>query len=71
MIMLSGEHWHCTNPACRCGVLVETDGKIAGDNPRCVCGAAMKKDYSPPKMSYLDFLEVRKPVLAWRSPSER
>jgi hypothetical protein len=64
MVMHSGEHWHCTNPACRCGVLVEIDGKIDGDNPRCACGSAMKKDYSPPHLKYLDFLETREPALS-------
>jgi hypothetical protein len=43
MIMKSGEHWHCTNPACGCTVLVEINGEVNGANPRCACGGLMKK----------------------------
>jgi len=30
----------------------------------CSCGAAIKKDYSPPLFTYRDFLRVEEPVLA-------
>jgi hypothetical protein len=42
-------------------VLVESNGEIAGQNPRCACGSIMKKGYSPPVFRYLDFLKVRAP----------
>jgi len=61
MIMKSGEHWHCTNVACRCSVFVETTGEIEGSNPRCSCGSVMKKDYFPPvfgEMESVDFPEL-------------
>lgn len=58
MVMKSGEQWHCTNPVCRCEVVVQSGSEIEGSNPRCVCGYPMKKRYSPPNFSYLDFLRV-------------
>jgi hypothetical protein len=67
MVMKSGEHWHCTNPACQCAVLVETTGEIEGDNPRCACGSIMKKQYSAPVFQYLDFLRLQEPA---STPSE-
>lgn len=56
MLMKMGERWHCTNPACRCEVLVESSGKIDGTNPACACGATMKKKYGSPALTYLEFL---------------
>jgi hypothetical protein len=56
MIMKAGQQWHCINPACHCEVLVQATGEIEGGNPRCACGAAMKKKYARPTFSYLDFL---------------
>jgi len=70
MVMKSGEHWHCVNPACGCAVVVETNGGIEGQNPRCACGSIMKKDYSPPVLRYLDFLRFPEPVLVHRDCSE-
>jgi hypothetical protein len=62
MIMKSGEQWHCTNPACHCEVQVPSKNAIEGTNPRCVCGAPMKKSYAPPNLAYLEFLRVADPV---------
>jgi hypothetical protein len=56
MLMKSGERWHCANPACRCEVLVESDGQVPGASPRCACGGALQKNYVPPVFRYLDFL---------------
>ena len=56
MVMRSGERWHCT--ACHCEILVESDSTNSGSGPRCVCGAAMKRNYAPPVFKYLDFLRV-------------
>lgn len=58
MRMKSQDRWHCTNPACGCQVLVESGGNEDGKNPRCSCGAAMKKRYVSPVLSYLDFLKL-------------
>ena len=63
MVMKSGECWHCINPVCGCVVVVEADGEIEGQNPRCACGSAMKKDYSAPVFRYLDFLKFPEPEL--------
>ncbi len=62
MNMKSGEHWHCTNPACHCEVLVESSGRIDGGNPRCSCGGLMKKNYAPPRLTHLEFLRVEEPA---------
>jgi hypothetical protein len=67
MQMKTEDRWHCTNPACGCEVLVETTGTIDGENPRCSCGAAMKKKYVSPVLTYLDFLRLEEaPSIAAR-----
>ena len=58
MRMKSEDRWHCTNPACGCEVPVERSGSEDGKNPRCSCGAAMKKRYVSPVLNYLDFLRI-------------
>jgi hypothetical protein len=63
MIMKAGQEWHCTNPACHCEVVVQSTSEIAGGNPRCVCGAAMKKSYTPPTFTYLEFLRAEEPLV--------
>ena len=70
MVMQSGEHWHCLNPACGCAVVVETSGKIEGQTPLCVCGTVMKRNYSPPAFHYLDFLRISAEAVTHREPSE-
>jgi hypothetical protein len=64
MIMKTGELWHCTNPSCRCEVLVQSGSDTEGSNPRCVCGAPMKKTYAPPNFTYLEFLRIEDPIPA-------
>jgi hypothetical protein len=64
MVMKSGERWHCTNSACRLEVIVHSKGSIEGSNPRCACGAVMKKEYTSPVFRYLDFLHLEEPVLS-------
>ena len=71
MQMKSGERWHCVNPACRCEVLVESDGEIPGTSPRCVCGGAMKRNYAPPVFHYLDFLRVQDPAVLQQKFGEK
>jgi hypothetical protein len=58
MHMKTEDRWHCTNPACGCEVLVEASAIADGENPRCSCGAAMKKRYTSPVLTYLDFLHL-------------
>jgi hypothetical protein len=50
------DRWHCTNLSCGCEVLVESKTSAEGKNPRCTCGAEMKKKYAPPALTYLEFL---------------
>ena len=70
MIMKVGEKWHCTNPACRCEVLVQASSELDGTNPRCVCGAPMKKRYVPPHITYLEFLRLEEPASAPGGPPQ-
>ncbi len=62
MMMKTGEHWHCTNPSCRCETLVQSSSALDGTNPRCICGAPLKKKYVPPSFTYLKFLQVEDPL---------
>jgi len=61
MIMKAGQPWHCSNPACRCEVLVQSTSEVDGSNPRCGCGSPMKKKYTQPHFTYLDFLRLEQP----------
>lgn len=61
MLTKTGERWHCTNPACHSEVLVQRNSSCEEANPRCTCGAPMKKNYSPPHLTYLEFLRVELP----------
>ena len=58
MRMKLEDRWRCTNPACGCEVLVASGDSEDGKNPRCSCGAAMKKRYVSPVVTYLDFLKL-------------
>jgi len=64
MTMKTGEQWNCSNPECRCEILVQNSSETEGSNPRCVCGAPMKKKYAPPRLSYLEFLRFEEPIPA-------
>ena len=58
MHMQTHDRWHCTHPTCGCRVLIESGASEDGKNPRCSCGAAMKKTYVSPVLTYLEFLKV-------------
>ena len=58
MYMKTEDRWHCTNPASGCELLVESSTREEGKNPRCSCGAAMKKKYTSPMLTYLNFLRL-------------
>ena len=60
MQMKTEDRWHCTNAACGCEVRVENSAIANGTNPRCSCGAVMKKRYASPAFTYLDFLRREK-----------
>lgn len=42
------QEWICTNPDCRIETVLtnETESEISA--PKCTCGAAMKRYYTPP-----------------------
>src|SRR5882724_2090184 len=63
-MMRVGECWHCTNRACNAQVSVQAGSQPDGANPRCTCGAPMKKKYTSPVFRYLDFLRVDQEVFA-------
>jgi hypothetical protein len=44
--------------------LLEARDKIPREYQRCLCGSAMKKNYSPPVFQYLEFLYLEEPVLS-------
>jgi len=52
MVMKSGA-LALLNPACGCKVVVESNGEIAGQNPRCAA-RHYEEGYSPPVFRYLD-----------------
>jgi hypothetical protein len=64
MNIKTGERRHCINPACRCEVLVQAGSCAGAGKLLCVCGSPMKKRYSPPTLTYLEFLRVEDPVSA-------
>ena len=64
MLMHPGETWLCTNPICQGSVVVKSETCAEGSNPRCSCGAPMKKKYTPPVFRYLDFLRLEERELA-------
>jgi hypothetical protein len=43
-------------------VVVRAEDQSNGANPRCECGAPMKKKYTSPVFRYLDFLRLDEPV---------
>lgn len=59
--VLEGQRFRCTNPICGCEMIVEVSPKsLAGERPHCVCGAPMKKPYTPPMLQRLSREEARR-----------
>jgi len=52
--MTEGQVYHCQNRDCASEILVTKASLKASANPRCGCGAEMKKPYSPPVLRILD-----------------
>jgi hypothetical protein len=52
--MTEGQVYHCQNRVCDAEILVTKASREARANPRCGCGAEMKKPYSPPVLRILD-----------------
>ena len=53
MPMKLGQRYVCTNPLCRAEIEV-TRASLDVANPKCACGAEMKKPYSTPIFRRLD-----------------
>ena len=54
MSMTEGQVYHCQNRVCDAEILVTKASREARANPRCGCGAEMKKPYSPPVVRTLN-----------------
>jgi hypothetical protein len=52
--MTEGQVYHCQNRDCDSEILVTKASLETNANPRCSCGAEMKKPYSPPVLRILD-----------------
>ncbi len=52
--MTEGQVYRCQNRACDCEIIVTKALLEASTNPKCCCGAEMKKPYSPPVFRTLD-----------------
>jgi hypothetical protein len=54
MIMRMGQIYRCQNEQCRAEIKVTKDSIEGDSNPRCCCGAEMKKPYSTPILRRLE-----------------
>ena len=52
--MTEGQVYHCQNRDCDSEILVTKASLEISANPRCGCGAEMKKPYNPPVLRMLD-----------------
>jgi hypothetical protein len=50
MLMSEGQIYKCQNRNCSCEIRVIKPSVEASSNPRCCCGAEMKKPYAAPMM---------------------
>jgi hypothetical protein len=71
MLMKARERWHCSNVSCGCQVVVEISGEVEGQNPRCACGGLMRKKYTSPVFTYLDFLRIEEPAATVHASREK
>jgi len=54
MSLTEGQVYHCQNRACGSEILVTKASLEASANPKCSCGAEMKKPYNSPGFRLLD-----------------
>ncbi len=60
MLMIEGQVYRCQNRDCGCEIKVIKPSIESNSNPRCSCGAEMKKPYNKPVFRELDpDIEVR------------
>ena len=53
MFMNEGQIYRCQNRKCNCEIRVTKSSAEAKSNPRCCCGAEMKKPYIAPSFREL------------------
>lgn len=53
-VMRTGQRFICQNRDCRAEILVMKDCTDGHSNPRCACGADMKRHYVKPAVRELD-----------------
>jgi hypothetical protein len=53
-MMRAGQRYRCQNLDCRAEIEVNKDSQEGHENPRCCCGAEMKKVYSNPVLRTFD-----------------
>ena len=58
MTMQVGQSYRCQNPDCRCEIEVTKASMETVTNPRCGCGAEMKRPYEKPGFKSLDSKSV-------------
>jgi len=54
MVLRKGQIYHCVNSQCGAEIQVIDDSVEGVSNPRCCCGAEMKKQYETPTLRRLD-----------------
>jgi len=53
-VMETGNRYRCQNVECRAEFEVTKNSKEGNSNPRCCCGAEMKKLYSKPAFTRIE-----------------
>ncbi len=54
MILRKGQRFRCQNRECSAEIEVTKDSVEGASNPKCCCGAKMKKVYSKPVLRTFD-----------------
>ena len=54
MILRTGQRLRCQNRQCGAEIQITRDSAEGESNPRCCCGAEMKKLWTTPTLSRLD-----------------
>ncbi len=60
MILRKAQIYRCQNRQCRAEIQVTKDSIEGESNPRCCCGAEMKKAYTTPILRVLEPDEVQR-----------
>lgn len=60
MILRNGQIYRCQNRQCRAEIEVTKESIEGESNPRCCCGAEMKKPYTAPVLRALKASEVQR-----------